>query len=370
MQEHRATSSNTFRERMTIRALNSLERATNFSEMTAVRKFMAGTAIVGSMFGSGITAALAENISENQSEAMSRTAHIDVRFSPKSTSGNDSALVVMAGFSNFNSNILADSVGESVQSVTDGEVWGMSYNNAHLDYVAMADMLEENVNARQLTELQLYGHSAGGGIELMVAEELQARGVYVSAIYMNSTPNGIGGLRPNKQHEIRTYASAIADAPWLSYSDAARTAGEYLDRIDNFKTYEGAIDTITGVHDLVQNEYTPKTWLLIDQLVAIEQTNAEIRLARLSENAKPGEKPVIIYLGTGEGGYDDFVDDKKSGEEICGYAMNVGLPCLRYEIPGAVHMRPEETKEAHAEVLAQASSEIRAAIRGDERDKT
>ena len=59
----------------------------------------------------------------------------------------------------------------------------MSYNNAHLDYVAMADMLEENVNARQLTELQLYGHSAGGGIELMVAEELQARGVYVSAIY-------------------------------------------------------------------------------------------------------------------------------------------------------------------------------------------
>ncbi len=151
---------------------------------------------------------------------------------------------------------------------------------------------------------------------------------------------------------------------------SARTAGEYLDRIDNFKTYEGAIDTITGVHDLVQNEYTPKTWLLIDQLVAIEQTNAEIRLARLSENAKPGEKPVIIYLGTGEGGYDDFVDDKKSGEEICGYAMNVGLPCLRYEIPGAVHMRPEETKEAHAEVLAQASSEIRAAIRGDERDKT
>ena len=66
MQEHRATSSNTFRERMTIRALNSLERATNFSEMTAVRKFMAGTAIVGSMFGSGITAALAENISENR----------------------------------------------------------------------------------------------------------------------------------------------------------------------------------------------------------------------------------------------------------------------------------------------------------------
>lgn len=84
MQEHRATSSNTFRERMTIRALNSLERATNFSEMTAVRKFMAGTAIVGSMFGSGITAALAENISENQSEAMSRTAHIDVRFPPPS----------------------------------------------------------------------------------------------------------------------------------------------------------------------------------------------------------------------------------------------------------------------------------------------
>lgn len=379
MNQPRATSSETFRERMTTRALNSLERATNFSEMTAARKCMASLALAGSMIVSGATAASVENINDNYAEAMENSATVDVRLAPKSTSGQDTAYVVMAGFSNYNSNILADTVGPALQGVSDGEVWSVSYNNAHLDYEGIAKTVAENAQARQLDDVKLFGHSAGGIIAVRVTEELQKLGVHVSVVVLNSTPDGIEGLRPDKQHDIEAYASILAEIPGLPYFDPARYIGEMAIRSENLKTQEGFIDAHRGVTELIQNEYTPGTWLLIDQLTAIGQANLEVRLASIAENAQPGEKPLIIELGTGDpipdipapkdGGYDTFVNDDYSRNQFAKYTDNVGLSYLSYDIPGAVHMHPEQSKEAYAYVLAKASSEIRAAMRGDESDK-
>jgi hypothetical protein len=53
-----------------------------------------------------------------------------------------------------------------------------------------------------------------------------------------------------------------------------------------------------------------------------------------------------------------FVDDKKSGAEICSYAAEVDLPCFRYNVPGAIHMRPNLTIGAYNEALAKLATRL------------
>jgi acetyl esterase/lipase len=255
-----------------------------------------------------------------------------------------------------------------VQQVIDGQVWSVDYGNALIDIDSIADKVVDTALEQSVDSMQLYGYSAGGDITLDLATAIQDRGIPISVIYLDSTPDGIEGLNPDRQQEVDEYATLMAKVPWLAYYDPARYVGEMALKADTFLAADSVFEAVTQfnkaseeTHRLIDYEYTPGTWLLIDQLVAIEKTNGREKMQQLADNPT-GVKPVIVYLGTGAPGVDTFVNDKRSGVAFCTYAAEASLPCYRYNIPGAIHMRPNLSVEAHTDVLQDAAPIIRAAL--------
>lgn len=100
---------------------------------------------------------------------------------------------------------------------------------------------------------------------------------------------------------------------------------------------------------------------MFDQMLAIENANLKARVETIAKLPDDVARPTIVYLGTAEPGYDPIVDDKQSSDNIQIYAQKAGVPFLSYEVPGAIHSRPD-VNEGYIKTLAGAKVDILSSI--------
>jgi hypothetical protein len=77
---------------------------------------------------------------------------------------------VFGGFGVKNARYIADALKDSLG--TTGRVFGMEYDNRGLQFEDLAKAVSKEITEKGLTELSFYGHSMGGDVALLVAEEV------------------------------------------------------------------------------------------------------------------------------------------------------------------------------------------------------
>ncbi|HEU4831038.1 MAG TPA: hypothetical protein VFS65_02615 [Candidatus Saccharimonadales bacterium] len=311
----------------------------------------------------------AANINHNYEVAASNTATVDFRGEALDEANNHTAIVFIDGFGTNDADSLVRSVGAPIQEVADGQLWSINYGNAPLDGGAITEEIIEMAADRNVDTLYFAGYSAGGNIALATYESvLENSNLQVPLFIPISMSDGLEGLQPNKRNEGTQFAEIISTIPWLAYYDPVRFVGEMNNRQNQFTHKDNPIETVAAftdaavdVYDHMNSDQAPGTWLLFDQWLAIENAHPEERITKIGQD-KSQPKPVFAYFGTGKPGSDYMVDDDLSGENICNYAENVDITCLKYDVPGAIHTRHDLTVEEYAETFREAKDDIRAAL--------
>jgi len=313
------------------------------------------------------------DVHENQQIEETASTDVDFLYEPLDEANSDSAVVFMDGFGTYDADILTKYLGPVVQQAVDGELWSVSYGNAPLNAENITRDIIELAEERDIDRVSLVGYSAGGIISMQVAEDLlEQTDLKVEAIIPISTPDGTNGLRPARQEEMKAI-DWLGYIPGSAYSTGVRQVGEMYFRRDQFtegdpvQNWNNFWKVWNIVGDAIEDERIPGTWLLVDQVLAISNANLEARLDAIGDVESTQQKPVIMYLGTAKPGYDYMVDDNTSSENICSYADKAGLQCYIYDVPGAIHTRPDLKNEEYMQTVADATDEIQDAIDIEER---
>jgi|GEM_PF-678755 len=354
------------------------EKATRLEQRRAARiKRAYGATALGLVLAANV-GAYAADVHANMELQANASIGISVLGDAHEKSDASNALVFVDGFGSYDSISLTNSLGKAYQPTVDGQLWSVNYNNAILNRTAIADKIVETAEARGVTSVSLVGYSAGGAISAELVQELTKKNIDINLIAFNSTPNGAGGLRSERQNEIGL-VEKIKHIPGAQYSTPLRFLGEMAFRSgaytapldgdslpENTQTFGQNIahffDTAGNVRRDMRENKMPGTWLMFDQVLAIENANIKDRIEELGDLPDTKIHPTIVYLGTGAPGYDYMVDDKKSAAEIGQYAADAGLPFYTAEVPGAIHSRPDLTVDAYVKTLTSMQDSIQDSI--------
>lgn len=313
------------------------------------------------------------DVQENKEVQSSATASIDVHQAPLNPDNNTSALIFFNGFGTYDADEIADTLSPGLKQHLDGESWSVSYGNAPLNTQKIARHIIDLAEERNISTIDIVGYSAGGVIGIDTAAELASEeGVTIRSITTVSTPDGIQGLRPHQRKELES-AEILAAIPGAQYSTAVRFGGEVyfmrnrfdegglVTRINDFgKTALQAMDNLSRPN-------IPGTWLLVDQALAIADSDIEANLKKITEQYSDGRPlPSLLYLGTGDPGRDYMVDDDLSSSKICRYARLSKMICHAYDVPGAIHTMPAKTADAYTQTLEEAGSTLAQSIERSE----
>lgn len=311
------------------------------------------------------------DVHKNQEVQAQASISIEVKGEPLDSENADSAIVFMNGFGQNDADNITHYLGPAIQQIVDGELWSVGYGNAPLDPQNITDRIIELAEVRDIDRVSFLGYSAGGIIAMEVIEKLyEQSNLRVEAIIPTSTPDGDEGLRPEQREAKDILMGAAEIVPGAKYSTLLRYAGEMAFRLDMYND-GGPLDrwndfwkTSDRVTEAMRQQRLPGTWLMVDQTLAISNARLESRIQHIATLAEERKtvKPVIVYLGTAAPGYDAMVDDTSSAENICAYAAASGLQCLIYDVPGAVHNRPDLAGEAYMKTIAAAESDINVAL--------
>ena len=304
-------------------------------------------------------------------------AEIDINrlYEPLNQANSRVAIVAIDGFGSYDARTVAKYLGPVAQEFIDGQIWSVQYGNAPLDAQVITNKIIELSKAYNVDSVALLGYSAGGVLGARIAEQLlKQTDLDVPMLMQVSTPDGAKGLRQLQLQEIEV-SQAIEKIPGATYSSFVRYIGEMYfrrDRYDSSSPIERLSDTLT-VHQAVMNdlqkETLPGTWLLTDQVNVITSAHMDDRFASIAD--MEGETPpVIVYLGTAEPGYDYVVNDKLSGSNICGYAHEHDMTCIRHNVPGAVHTRPDLANDAYLQTAEAIGPLVRHALQQRTETKT
>jgi pimeloyl-ACP methyl ester carboxylesterase len=282
-------------------------------------------------------------------------------------------LVFIDGVGTDSADTITKYTGAAVQPVIDGQLLSVGYNNAPLETTDIAKTIIAAVKTRGIDTISLVGHSAGGDVAMQVQEEIRKESdLTIESVVLVSTPNGIKTLRPARQDEI-DLVQRLDWIPGVQYSSTLRFIGEMALRSDNYTNGDFAqnvSDFFTTANEVkvnLDNSKLPGTWLMFDQLLAIENANLKDRINTMAKIPADEVRPTIIYLGTAAPGYDPIVNDKQTSRDLASYAKKVDVPFLTYEVPGADHMRPD-INEGYIKTLATAKEAIQSSIEQQQTD--
>ncbi|MDN5275978.1 MAG: hypothetical protein JWN33_627 [Candidatus Saccharibacteria bacterium] len=369
-------SSHTSQPLVEVHAPLKIEKQPDTLRIRRINRRLAAAAsllLTGSLgFGAAV-----DDISQNQELAAASTPSIYSRYEAVEPANNGRATVYMNGFGTINADMLADSIRPGMTEIYDSETWSVNYGTAPLNAGQIADRIIELADKRHVDEIALVGYSAGGDIVLDVNEQLAEKSeLAVPLLGLISTPDQMANLRDDQRDQASAFLDVLSRFPLLAYSTPVRFAGEMSLEASQF-TAEPAdmldipatvaenvtafVETAHEVNERLSSKYSPQTWLMFDQMLAIQNAHAQERIKKISEQTGRLQ-PTLIYLGTEAPGYDYVVDDDTSGDNICHYASEVGIDCLQYDVPGAVHTRPDLTVEAYTTTLTNARYEVQLAL--------
>ena len=303
-----------------------------------------------------------------QSEAIST---IQVSEAPLDPENNDKAIVFFDGFRSNNADELVLYRGEGLQNVLDGQLWSVGYNNANLQPNTIGENIISLADEQGVDTLYFYGESAGGTIEMEAqAYVAEHSDITIAAHILNSVPDGAAGLRKARQDEIKT-VETLSVIPGAKYSSVVRFLGEMAFRSESFYkdgefNIDKAFSTTGEVIDVLQGDKVAGSWLMFDQLMAIEDADIQGHINKIGELPPEIQRPVVIYIGTAKPGFDYIVNDKLSAENIEQYALDANVPFIHLRVPGAVHSLPGVKVESFNTTLADAKNEIQKTIATEE----
>ena len=341
-------------EERQVKRLDRLERLTNRATVT-----LAVAAVALGAYWSDVN--VHEQVEANAS------SHINVLNGPLDKTNDDSSLIFFDGFGSYDANGLTRDLDPAARQLIDGSEGSVSYANAPLSPEIISQQTIDLAKQHGWDKISIVGYSTGGLIGSEVAADIVEHStLQLEAMYLISTPNGTGGLRAARADEMKV-ADIVAHIPGAQYSSLVRFIGEVYSRRDQFihthTVDPGDLwDTVGNVIHDMNNKNLPGTWLLIDQTLAIAHTDMKDNLDTIGKSDATHRKPIIIYLGTAKPGYDYMVNNQKSSKEICLDAKHAGLPCFVYNVPGAVHTRPDLSIKAYEKTIKDALPTLQAAL--------
>lgn len=324
---------------------------------------VAGLALVGT----GISA-YAGDVHSNQEVQATASIGVHVEGPALDKTNDHNALVFIDGLGSYNSNTLTKYMGQAVQPLVDGQLWSVDYNNAPLETEEIAKQIISTASEQGVSSLSFVGYSAGGDIAMQVQEEVRKESsLNVQSIFLVSTPDGADALRPARQDALNL-VEKFAWIPGIRYSTPLRFLGELAVRADRYNSSNPIenvrrfFETAGEVTKVLSNRKLTGTWLMFDQMLAIENADLKARIETMKNIPKDQIHPTLIYLGTAKPGYDDMIDNKKSSAKIAEYARKSGTPFLSYDVPGAVHTRIDIANDQYIKILADAKIDIQSSI--------
>ncbi|MBC7459414.1 hypothetical protein H7200_01720 [Candidatus Saccharibacteria bacterium] len=325
------------------------------------RVFSALTAVA--LIGAHV-AVYASDVRQNQEIQASASIDVNFRGEALDSTNNDNALVFIDGFGSYNADKLTKYMGPAIQPVLDGQLWSIDYNNAALESKEIAKQIISTAVSAGTTSLSIIGYSAGGDIAMQVQQQIRENSdLAIEAIFLISTPDGAEALRPPRKNEVAV-VEQYSWIPGVEYSTPLRAIGEMAFRASQYDSenlIERAGQFIETAHDVTEaldNDKLPGTWLMFDQMLAIENARIESRIQKIGELPEAALCPTIVYLGTARPGYDYMVDDTMSSDNIKDYAEAANVPFYSYDVPGAVHSMVDIAHEEYVSVLQAAGPEI------------
>jgi pimeloyl-ACP methyl ester carboxylesterase len=309
------------------------------------------------------------DVEEHQQVEAAASSHINVISGPKNKANDHTAILFFNGFGTYDADVPAKYLGPVYQQEVDGEVWSESYSNAPVNYEEMGEQLIDLADEKSVDEVDIVGYSAGGNIGSHVGAYIeQHSNLKIRLFSPVSTPDGTEGLRAARVSEMAV-AKFVAGIPGAKYSSAVRFLGEMYFRRDQYMKASNPWDWLINFKDTFFNVWRdlgdkklPGTWLLIDQVFAISDNSMKENIAAMGNTDQTHLKPVIEYLGTAKPGYDYMVNNRWSSKNICGYAGKAGLDCYVYNVPGAIHTRPDLDTKEYAKTVKDAMPQIQAAL--------
>jgi pimeloyl-ACP methyl ester carboxylesterase len=343
---------------------NRLKRRRNLAAYA-----MASTAFFGFTVGHYI-----QDAEENKAIQAEASISVQVKGQALDTANNDNALVFIDGFRSYNADTLTENMSRAVQPVIDGQAWSVGYNNAPLVPKDIAKNIIDLANGEGVHSVALVGYSAGGDISMQVQEDIRNdSNLEVKAIVLTSTPDGAKALRPASQDSINL-VEKLAWIPEIQYSSYLRFMGELAFRADRYNAgtpIENALNFITTwneVDDDFKNSKVAGTWLMFDQMLAIQNSDLKARFDELKKLPPQEVRPTVVYLGTAKPGHDYMVDSRQSSDNIKKYATaepgskEVSIPFFSYDVKGAIHTRIDIANDEYIKTLAGAKQAIQASI--------
>lgn len=321
----------------------TIDRLTLVQRWPAIRRGLGKAGVVLT----GLSSIYATDVAIHQT--MQETAHVDIAVlgEAQAPENNDSALVFLNGWGTNDAIDLTNSLGSRVQDVVDGQLWSIDYNEATLNPVSIAHEIEDFAEAHDVDRISVIGSSMGGITALEAVENIvKTSDLEVELIALRSMPDGTEGLQDWRQDQMGIL-DTISAIPGAEYSSLA----------------------IPFVNSYFNNDNHPGMWLMADQSLAIANADVEKTIANIAEEAKPGQHPVLWYLGI-EAPRDDTVNNELSSENVCHYAGKVALECFIDFVPGGEHSHPWVAVKSYGEVMSARAPEIQHAIAEQHAQKT
>lgn len=283
---------------------------------------------------------------------------------------HETSTFYLAGFDTMNGDAFGDEVGVSIQEILPSNSESINYGNAPLDAVEIAKKIISYTEDRKLESIALAGNSLGGIVAAEVAEYIIVNSdVEVDAIMLNATPDGRQGLLPETQGDLSTMMQWLEAIPGSKYSTFARYAATLAQDNGAYTHSDGPIDT---VHDFinssnkvwaqVQEHRRPGMWLLVDQALAITNSDLDKIMHNIGEQRGNKRMPVVVSMRTKRPADDHVVDVVKSSRNICTYAENANLSCEIVYVDGAHHTSYDFNTDSFTAALTKKSEEIREEI--------
>ena len=324
-----------------------------FRRADVIRRAMATAA--GLAFIAANVGLYAADVHANQEIQASASIKIETMSEALDPINNDKAILLLNGLGTSDANELANSSGIALQSILDSQIWPVGMNNAHLDYDAIAESTVDKVNTEKVKTLYMIGYSTGGNIVMQVQERIRALSdVEIPLIVLDVMPDGIQTLQPARREEI-SLVEQFAWIPGATYSTPLRLIGETAFRADRYSSgdpierFSNFIKTTNEVKRAISSAELPGTWLMFDQMLALQTSDIKGRFNNLNELPDDIMLPTIVHLS---GKNDYMVDNKQVGENLVDYTDPSHIPLFDFNMPGAIHTRPDLSTKTYFEVFA------------------
>lgn len=324
----------------------------------------------------------ATDVHENKEIQADANVDVSLVARPLHSENAHSGVVMIDGFGSNNSLSLAEHRAPIIQQIPelDGNVYSVNYNNASLDIETIATDTAKVLKHDGINEITMVGYSAGGNIMYGVEDYLEKYNFAIKANILESVPNGADRLQPARQNEV-DIVKTLKHVPGAQYSTPLRFIGEMAFRAggysaplsgdtvgenigiaaDNVKNFF----TIAGeVKDDLHNKALPGTWLMFDQVLAVENGNFKDHVENLGKLPNTTLHPTQIYIGNAT---DGVVDNIGSEKDLQQYTTEANLPYISFNVPDAVHGRPDLGTDAFKKAFLEHKDAITQTI---EREKS